>query len=313
MQFLVLLLGLTGLWAGTELTIKGAVAVAKKLGLSEFIVGAAILSVGSDLPELAIAIDVAIKNLGEGDASNIVVGSAIGSTIGQINLVLGVAALLTHLTLTRRMIYRHGVIVLLGSIVLLAVFGWDGTVTRVEGVVLVAAYLVYFITLWTDAGKNGSDEERDGQSLAKAAFFLLLGFGIVIFSAEITVSSAIEVARLLEVKETVVAILLIGLGTSLPELSISVGAALKKKSHLSVGNLIGSNIFDTLVPIGAAAALSRVSFDDSILVHELPFLFILSATVLFFFARGSGVYRHEALVILGFYVAYVVAKVVGAF
>ncbi len=312
MQFLILVLGLTGLWAGTELTIKGAVSVSKKLGLSEFIVGAAILSIGSDLPELAIAIQVAVDNLGAGDASNIVVGSAIGSTIGQIGLVLGVAALLTHLTLTRRMIYRHGVVVLLGSIVLLALMGWDGIVTQVEGIVLIVVYLIYFFALWTDVGKNGTEEERNGQSLPKAVFFLLAGFAIVIYSAELTVSSAIEVARLLNVKETLVAILLIGLGTSLPELSISVGAALKKKAHMSVGNLIGSNIFDTLVPIGAAAAISLVTFDDNILIHELPYLFILSALVLFFFARGTGVYRHEAFIILGMYGAYVIAKVYGA-
>ncbi len=312
MQFLILVIGLTGLWAGTELTIKGAVAVSKKLGLSEFIVGAAILSVGSDLPELAIAIQVAIDNLGADDSSNIVVGSAIGSTIGQIGLVLGVAAMLTHLTLTRRMIYRHGVVVLLGSIILLALTGLDGMVTQTEGLVLIGVYLMYFFALWTDVGKNGTEEERNGQNLLKAIVFLVIGFAVVIYSAEITVSSAIEVARQLEVKETLVAILLIGLGTSLPELSISVGAALKKKAHMSVGNLIGSNIFDTLVPIGAAAAISRVSFDDNILVHELPYLFVLSALVLFFFARGSGVYRHEAAIILGLYFAYVMAKVYGA-
>ncbi len=309
MQFLILVLGLTGLWAGTELTIKGAVSVAKKLGLSEFIVGAAILSVGSDLPELAIAIQVAIDNLGAGDASNIVVGSAIGSTIGQIGLVLGVAALLTHLTLTRRMIYRHGVVVLLGSIVLLALMGWDGTVTQVEGIVLIVVYLIYFFALWTDVGKNGTEEEKNGQSLPKAVFFLVVGFGIVIYSAELTVSSAIEVARLLDVKETLVAILLIGLGTSLPELSISVGAALKKKAHMSVGNLIGSNIFDTLVPVGAGAAISGLSFDGNMLRHELPFLFFLTFVVLFFFLRKRGIQRWEAAVILGLYGGFVLVKV----
>ena len=312
MQCLILVIGLAGLWAGTELTIKGAVSVAKKLGLSEFIVGAAILSVGSDLPELAIAIQVAIDNLGAGDASNIVVGSAIGSTIGQIGLVLGVAALMTHLTLTRRMIYRHGVVVMLGSIILLAIVGLDEIVTQTEGLILIGVYLIYFFALWTDVGKNGTEEERNGRNLPKALFYLFVGFGIVIYSAELTVTSAIEVARLLDVKETLVAILLIGLGTSLPELSISVAAALKKKAHMSVGNLIGSNIFDTLVPIGAAAAISRVNFDDNILVHELPYLFLLSAMVLFFFARGTGVYRHEAFIILGFYGAYVIAKVYGA-
>ncbi len=98
LMFLLLVLGLAGLWYGTELTINGAVALAKRLGLSEFIVGVAILSVGSDLPELAIAVDGSIKTVGGGDASNVVVGTAIGSTLGQIGLVLGITTPSSALT-----------------------------------------------------------------------------------------------------------------------------------------------------------------------------------------------------------------------
>ncbi|MEM9403245.1 MAG: sodium:calcium antiporter [Pseudomonadota bacterium] len=312
MQFLILMLGLTGLWAGTELIIRGAITVSKKLGLSEFIVGAAILSVGSDLPELAIAIDVALKNLGSIDASGIVVGSAIGSTIGQIGLVLGVAALLTPLALSRRIVVRHGLVVMLGSIGLLALVGLDGVVTQVEGALLLAVYGAYFIALWTDVGEHGAEEEHNSRGILIALLFLVGGFAIVIVAADATVTAAVEVARALNVTETLVAILLIGLGTSLPELSISVSAALKRRAQLSVGNLIGSNIFDTLVPIGAAAVISRVTFDRGILTQELPYLFVLSATVLILFARRGGVYRPQALVILGLYLAYVIAKVSGA-
>ena len=308
LSFSLLVLGLAGLWYGTELTISGAVSVAKRLGVSEFIVGVAILSVGSDLPELAIAVDGAIRTATDGDASGVIVGTAIGSTLGQIGLVLGISALLAYLTLPRYTVWRHGAM-LLGSIVLLALVALDGYVTAVEGWVLVVSYLIYFVALWTDAGKHDPGTGEQLQPLWKSLLFLIVGFVIVVGAAEVTVSSAILLANQLQISEMIIAILLIGLGTSLPELSISVGAVLRGKTRMSVGNLVGSNIFDTLVPIGVAAAISGVTVERGILVRELPFLFVLSAVVLFFFIRVRGVQRREAVVVLLMYGAYVGYKV----
>lgn len=312
MSFLLLILGLAGLWYGTELTISGAVSMAKRLGVSEFIVGVAILSIGSDLPELAIAIDGAIRTATDGDASGVIVGTAIGSTLGQIGLVLGISALLAYLTLPLRTVWRHGAM-LLGSIVLLALVALDGYVTAVEGWILVVCYLIYFILLWTDAGKHDSGTGEALKPLWQSTIYLVVGFVIVVVAAEVTVSSAILLANQLGISEMLIAILLIGLGTSLPELSISVGAVLKGKTRMSVGNLVGSNIFDTLVPIGVAAAISGVTVDRSILVRELPFLFVLSAVVLFFFVHVRGVQRREAVFVLMMYCAYVAYKVGAGF
>ena len=308
MDFLLLLIGLAGLWFGTEITIRGAVSVAKRFGVSEFIVGVAILSIGSDLPELAIAIDGAIKNLNEGDASGVVVGSALGSSLGQIGFVLGVVALMSLLTLPRGTVYRHGSI-LLGSLVLLALVGYDGQVTRNEGFVLLLLYGVYFVALLSEVnGGNGADD-KTRLATFRSVVYLLVGLAVVVGSADLTVSSALNAAETLDISETFVAIDIIGLGTSLPELTISIGAVLKGRNRMSVGNLIGSNIFDTLVPIGAAAVIAGLSFDRGMLMFELPYLFVLSAVVLFFFARKGGIQRREAAVILGMYGAYVAVKV----
>ena len=110
MDFLLLIAGLAGLWLGTELTIRGAVDLASRLGVTEFVIGIVVLSVGSDLPELAIAIDVAIKEINNGGVSDVVVGSALGSSLGQIGFVLGVAGLMAFLTLERKTILQHGAI-----------------------------------------------------------------------------------------------------------------------------------------------------------------------------------------------------------
>lgn len=313
LEYLSLLFGLAGLWFGTELTIRGAVTVASRLGVSEFIVGVAILSIGSDLPELAIAIDGAIINLHSGDASDVVVGTAIGSSLGQIGFVLGTAALLSYLTLPRSIIFQHGS-VLLGSVVLLGVFGFDGTVTRAEGLALLVVYLIYFAALFGDRRSSSDPDGGDGLlGSGKAWVYLLVGLLIVGLSAEFTVSGAIAVAAALDISEAFIAVIIIGLGTSLPELSISVGAALKERSRMSVGNLVGSNIFDTLVPVGAAALISTLRFDGNLLRFELPFLFFLTLIVLVFFLHKRGIQKGEAVIVLSLYGGYLLLKLARAF
>ena len=115
---------------------------------------------------------------------------------------------------------------------------------------------------------------------------------------------------MLDVDQAVISVLIIGLGTSLPELSISLGAILRKRVHLSVGNIIGSNIFDTLVPISAAALLSPVLVGRSVVVFDLPFAFFLTLTVLYFFVRKKGLQRHEAGIVLVLYAFYVGIKLI---
>ena len=308
MEYLSLLFGLAGLWFGTELTIRGAVTVASRLGVSEFIVGVSILSFCSELLELAIAIDGAIINLSSGDASDVVVGTAIGSSLGQIGFVLGVASLFSYLTLPRSMVFQHGS-VLLGSALLLGIFGFDGTVSRTEGLALLVVYTIYFSALFGDRrSRADSDGEDGGTKTAKAWLYLLIGLAIVGVCAELTVGGAIAVAAALNISETFVAVIIIGLGTSLPELSISVGAAIRKRARMSVGNLVGSNIFDTLVPVGAAALISTLRFDAELLRYDLPFLFVLTLIVLVFFLRKRGIQKGEAATVLALYGGYLLLK-----
>jgi cation:H+ antiporter len=312
MELSLLILGLAGLWLGTEATIRGAVAVAERLHVSEFIIGVVVLSVGSDLPELAIAIDAAIKILNSSDASDVVIGSSLGSALGQIGFVMGVAGLMGTLTLPRRIVYGHGGM-LLGSLVLLGLFGLDGQVTRTEGLSLVIVYAIYVFLLLADAF-DGEDKETSGDEAPLSVSFVYLAVGLilVIVCAELTVSSATALAVALNVEQSVIAIVIIGLGSSLPELSISVAAIMKGRNSLSVGNLIGSNVFDTLVPVGVAAAIAKLQFNPEMLHRELPFLVLLTAVVLILFHRKRGIQRGEAAVILGLYLGYVVLLLVGA-
>jgi len=308
----LLILGLAGLWFGTEVTIRGAVSAAKRFGVSEFIVGVVILSIGSDLPELAIAIDAGIKNLAGGEYSNVVVGSALGSTLGQIGFVLGLAGLLAYLTLPRGVVYRHGA-TLLGALMMLALFGYDGEVTFTEGLALLLVYAIYLVALLNEVSASDGGDHSGIMPLGRSAVYLVIGLAIVVGSAELTVSSAVSVAHMLGLSDAVVAIILIGLGSSLPELTISVAAILKGHTRLSVGNIIGSNVFDTLVPIGAAAVIAPLAFDAGMLRFEVPYLGFLTAAVLFFFLYKRGIQRWEAGVILAIYCIYVFIKLTVSF
>jgi cation:H+ antiporter len=307
MDFLILIAGIAGLWLGTELTVGGALAIARRYQLSEFFVGLVILSIGSDLPELAVAIDAGIKGLMGNDTSGVVVGTSIGSVVAQIGFVLGLAGLIHLLTLPRAFVVKHGA-VLLSATALLFLVAYDGSVTRTEGLILVTVYVIYVVALMN--GENVPDEEP-GQLAGggwQSWLLLLAGLAIVVIGSEVTVTSVVNIAHTFKISEALISVLIIGLGTSLPELSISISAVLKKKAQMSVGNIIGSNVLDTLLPIGLAATISTVTFERQLLFFDLPFIFILTTVVLGFFYARRGVTRPEATVILGLYFAYVAVK-----
>ncbi len=307
-----ILLSLAGLEIGTQLVVDKAVRISKHYRVPETVIGLSILAIGTDLPELVISLDASMRTLAGTDASGIITGNALGSCLAQIGFVLGCSGLLRVLTMSRRHIYRHGS-ALLGSLILLFLVGLDGGVTRGEGMMLVIVYVIYLTSLLdeTEARPEGSADQGRlfGSSSPRNAWFVLaLGLAIVIGSAELAVTSATNLARAWEIDQTVVAILILGLGSSLPEFAISTKAAFQKRGSLSVGNLIGSNIFDTLIPVGLGAVIAPIAFDSGLLRFEIPYLFVLSFLILVFFARNNGIHRRESAVALAAYGVYAVIK-----
>jgi len=307
LDVILLIAGIAGLWIGTELTIGGALAIAKRHNLSDFFVGLVILSIGSDLPEIAVAVDAGIKGSLGIDASDVVIGSAIGSVVGQMGLVLGLTGLISYLTMPSRFIYRHGAM-LLGSTLLLYLVAWDGGISRTEGLILLTLYIIYIFSLLK--GEKAPQETLGALAHGGTRSWILLSLGLltVIGSSELTVSSVVNLAAAFNASELVISVLVIGIGTSLPELSISISAIIKKKTHLSVGNIIGSNILDTLVPIGIAAVISPLVFDRGLLFFDLPYIFAMTIVVLVFFVKIRGLQKSEAGLILALYFLYVIVK-----
>jgi len=310
-EIFLIILGLIGLWLGTELVIKGAVNIAEYYKLSQVFVGLAILSVGTDLPEIVIAINASVHNvIGNTDTSGIIIGNAIGSSFTQISLVLGSVGLLGYLTLKKRHLFEDG-IMLLGSVLLVILLAFDGKITRIDGIVLIVVYLIYYFRLFHQERIGKKIKKEFSKHIRKDILFLIIGIIIVIFTSELVIDNSINFAEKFDIKQSFVGIIIIGLGTSLPELALALNAVRKKASGLSVGNLIGSNIFDILVPVGMGASIAELQIEKSLIMFDLPFLFILSFIVLFFFNRKKGLQKTEAVILISIFVIYAVLKIVG--
>ncbi len=308
-HLLLLLLGLIGLWVGTELAIRSTLRIAFRHGISHGFLGVTVLAVGTDLPELVVAVDGGLQQLRGIEASGVVLGNALGSCLAQISVVLGTAGLFGYLSIGPRALRRDGIMLLL-AIALFGLVGLDASVTRTEGAILVVAYLGYYALLFRTERVNHKLTAQRGRTGYEDALAIAAGLAAVLFSAELVVDHAIALAERFEVRQTLVGIFLIGAGTSLPELALSVSAARKGSAGLSVGNLIGSDTFDLLIPIGVSAVIHPLTVERELMAFDLPMLGAISIAALVFLRFRRGLQRSEALGLITLFAIYAVAKLV---
>lgn len=266
-----------------------------------------ILAIGTDLPELVISIDAGLHQLQGIETSGIIIGNALGSNFSQIGLIMGVVGLVGYLRLSRRYIYLHGG-VLLGAILYLALAMLDGEVTRIEGGILVLAFLVYMIMLFEEERTFEKPPITHHFKQITTWLLLVVGMALVIGGSEVTVRATIDLAEQWGVSQSFIAIVIIGIGGSLPELSISIAALRKARAGMSVGNLIGSNIVDTLLPVGLAGLIHPLSVEPSLIRFDVPALFVLTIIVLALFAHRRGLQKAEAATLVSLYVVYLLLK-----
>lgn len=314
MSFVLLVFGVLGLWVGTQFAVGGAVRLSERFGLSEGFVGLAILALGTDLPELVVAVEGSFQQLRGVDASGVIVGSTLGSVIAQGSLVIGIAGLVTYLPVAPTMVRRDGAVLIL-AVAAVVVVVWDRSVSQVEGTILILAWGIYIANLFLgEQRRHPLDvDELDSIEALKSRMppvaEIALGLAILTAGAHVVVTGAVSLADALGVTQTMLGVVVIGAGTSLPELALSLRAAMEKRASMSVGNVIGSNIFDLLVPIGAAAIIHPLRVEEGTVLFDLPALAIVSLVLLFFLHRRRGVQRHEALTLVALYGGYAVFRV----
>lgn len=308
LDIFLLVVGLLGLWGGTLLTVRGAVDLSERHGLSQGFVGLTILAIGTDLPELLVSVSGSVQQLQGTDASGVIVGNATGSAIVQGTVVLGVAGLTGYLSVAPRMIWRDGLTLLLATAAL-GLLSLDGRVGHFEGAALLIVYLIYMVALFQAEGRSGGEAKQLAKGRMPPLMAIAIGLVTVVLAAHTVVTEGVQLAEQWGITQTMLGVLIIGAGTSLPELALSVGAARGGHASLSVGNVIGSNIFDLLVPVGLAGAISPVRVAQTTVWFDLPASALATVALLVFLLRRRGIQRREALALVVLYVGYVALRV----
>ena len=276
-------------------------------GISAFIVGVTIVSIGTSLPELVSSIFAVLKGSPE-----IVAGNVIGSNIANILLVLGLAAIIgKKLKITYEL--RHvDLPFLVGSAFLLMVTVWDGLFTLPEALLCIATLIVYLLYTINTAKEHKDVEikkemkgELKKKKLGWKTYIILLLSGFFIYiSAKYTVEAVIKLSEMLNIGAEIIAVSAVALGTSLPELMVTIVAARKGKPEIAVGNILGSNIFNTFAVMGIPALIGTLVIPSTILTFSLPIMLI--ATLLFFFVTlEKEVTNWEGWMLLIFYVFFI--------
>ena len=315
------LLGLVGLWLGAELITRGALKIAHRMGLSESFIGLTILAFGTDFPEIMVGVTGAVEKRFNGiDSSGIILGNIIGSNMGQIALVLGIVGLLNVLKFKKRQVWSHG-LMLVASTLLFWVVALDGVISRSDGIIFLLFYLVYFVFLEFSnrrfnlslkvkhlARKKIKKKKRiSWQSVAQ----LFSGLLIIAGASHWVISHGVDLAVQMGMSQVVVGVILVGVGTSLPELVVSVNAAIKGANDLSLSNLIGSNIVDILIALGGSALITDWNVSRGIVFFDIPYLLFTVVVVVLFLITKRKLERGESILILGLYVVYVSLKIGG--
>lgn len=304
------------LWGASALT-DGASAIARRMGVSDLVVGLTVVSFGTSAPELTISVVSSLN----GNAG-LAVGNIVGSNIFNICAIIGITALIRPVPVDRSLMSNEIPLVVLSSLVLLAMGcgpQLDGApaavLTRVDGILLLLFFAVFMRYVFASAKNGGEADSHEASPMPvwKAIGMTVLGLAALIWGGDKFVDGAAAIAAAMGISEAVIGLTVVAVGTSLPELATSVTAALKGRTGIAVGNVIGSNIFNIFMVLGAAATVRQLPFagiglPDLLLLTGVSMLFWLSGRVI----GHNVITRGEGTVFVIIYVAYMTWVVAGA-
>ena len=254
-QILILAAGFVLLVKGADWFVDGASAIAEKLRIPPLIIGLTIVAMGTSAPEAAVSISAALK----GNA-DITIGNIVGSNILNILIILGLSAAIAPLAVEQSTI-RRDMPFLLGISLLLIVQGWDGSITRFDGLIMMILFTAYLIFLLVRARRQPQqDSINAGQRSLWQIPLTAIGLTAIVIGSNLAVDAACTIARLLGISERLIGLTIVALGTSLPELFTSVIAARKGNADIAIGNIVGSNVFNILFVVGLSAVIVPVPF-----------------------------------------------------
>ncbi len=307
LQITLLIIGFTLLVKGADAFVDGCSSLAKAFGIPSLIIGLTIVAFGTSAPELAVSLVAAFKG-----NSAISVGNVVGSNICNMLLVLGGASLFGKLYYKKKVVERDYFYLLISYFALLIIsFGTfnqkteAGIINRVDGLLLLCFLGVYVYSLIMDTKKEIKKQEKTKERITfKKILFIIIGLIAIIGGGELVVNSATTIAKIIGLSDSVIALTIVAVGTSLPELVTSVVAVKKGESDLAIGNVIGSNIFNIFLILGLSATVNSLTISFSSLIDMLV---MLGAGLLVygFTLKDQKITKQRGIVLLVFYFAYV--------
>jgi cation:H+ antiporter len=319
LSIVMIVIGLALLVWSADLFVDGAAAVALNLGMSTLLVGMVIVGFGTSAPEMSVSVLSAMQG-----NPGLALGNAYGSNITNIALILGITALVSPV-LVRSQVLKRELPILLAVTLLAFIHLKDGQITRTEGLVELVILLVVFTWMTLQSRKQSFhsdqletelDQELEYIKPAKAWGMLIVGLVLLVVSSRMLVWGAVNIAHGLGVSDLIIGLTVVAIGTSLPELASSVAAARKGEHDLAVGNVIGSNLFNTLAVVGLAGAIHPMQVPSEVLTRDWPVM--LTLTILLFalgYSRRAigekSISRLSGSILVAIYIAYTLYLVYG--
>jgi cation:H+ antiporter len=310
------LVGFLLLYFGAEWLVKGSSSLARSLGVTPVVIGLTVVAFGTSAPEFVVSMISSIT-----DKSMIAVGNVVGSNICNIALVLGMAALFQPITSHRSVVTRD-IPIMLGVSIYLLVLSLNSILGRIEGATLFLGIILYTLYNYHIAKREAQKGVREEELLealgveaveyiesrSKQITLVVVGIFGVVFGAQLVVDSAVKIMQVLGVSEKFIGLTIVAFGTSLPELATSVVAAIRKEMDISIGNLVGSNVFNIMSVLGAASLVRPIpipgGFFESGLIIDYIVMMVTSALPWFFMRKTNTVSRAGGGVLLACYLAY---------
>lgn len=320
LNILLFLAGFVFLTAGAEFLVRGSSRLALRMKVPAVVVGLTVVAFGTSLPELMVSL---IANLQGGGAADIAIGNVVGSNIANFALILGIVSLLRPMSVERQLLFREYPLMLVVSVIFFAI-AWDGSIGRIEGIILFLGLLGFTYFSYTTSRTLPADEQDElvgfvaedvkperGSAiliLLRDIGFILLGIVGLLIGANWLVNSATFIAREFGISELVIGLTLVAVGTSLPELATSVVAILRKEGDIALGNLVGSNLFNILAIVGITSMVRPLPVQLSPIdmrVVDFPVMLVVSVLpMLLVLPKPHIMNRWNGAVMLAIYTAY---------
>lgn len=308
-DYILILIGLAFLYKGANWFVEGASSLAKHFGISPLVIGLTVVAFGTSMPELVVNVFASVKG-----NSDVAFGNIVGSNIINLLLILGLTGAIAPMVVQRSTVWKEIPFALLAVLVLATMSNKimlandpENILTRADGIILLFFFSIFVYYIF-ETIRNSKSDSSDGikeHTMTKILFMLIVGFTFLVIGGRMTVDGAVSIARQMGISEFLISSTIVAAGTSLPELVTSVTAALKKEMDISVGNILGSNIFNIFFVMGVSATISPLTVPIGI---NVDLIVLAIATLLFFVFMFSGgkhkLERWEALIFLVIYTGY---------